>query len=128
MTITAKVLVREVATEIVADTKIVLLDGTNAGDLITRFEANKANKALLEKEYETLQAEIYAHLGYTKLGKKWIGTAEEGTIDGVPVVKVGTQNRVSFDKEAFVQANPSLLAEVEKFSTTSTNTVLKTVR
>lgn len=128
MSITAKVLVREVATEIVADTNIVILDDTAAAELITRFEANKANSALLEKEYAQLQEQIYNLLGYTKLGKKWIGTAEEGTIGGVAVVKVGTQRRTSFDREAFVQANPELLAEVEKFTTASKNTVLKTVR
>lgn len=128
MSVTAKVKVREVTTEIVADTKVVILDDTNAGEVITRYEALKATAALIEKEHAQLQEEIYIMLGYKKLGKKWIGTAEEGTIGGVAVVKVGTQSRTSFDREAFVQANPELLNEVEKFTSASTNTVLKTVR
>ena len=128
MSITAKVKVREVTTEIVADTKVVILDDTNAGEIIARYEANKANAALIEKEHAQLQEQIYTMLGYTKLGKKWIGTAQEGTLGGVAVVKVGTQSRTSFDREAFVQANPELLDEVEKFTSASTNTVLKTVR
>ena len=126
--VAVKVEVRAVETVVNAETKIVALDATNAGELITMFEANKASKALLEKEYESLQEQIYTLLGYKKLGKKWIGSAEEGTLGGVAVVKVGTQTRNTFDREAFVQANPAMLDEVEKFTTPSTNTVLKTVR
>ena len=127
-TVTTKVVVRETIAEIKAETKIVSLDETNARDLLEKFEANKVNKATLEAEYKTLQAEIYALLGYKKVGEKWIGIAEEGTIEGVSVVKVGTQARQNFNKEKFLQENPHLLEIVESFTETNTHTVLKTVR
>lgn len=123
-----KVVVRETTTELKAETKIVSLDTTNAKELLEKFEANKVNKATLEAEYKSLQAEIYALLGYKKVGDKWIGVAEEGTLEGVSVVKVGTQTRQNFNKEKFLQENPDLLELVEKFTETNTNTVLKTVR
>jgi hypothetical protein len=99
-----------------------------ATDGIEKFEANKADKATLEAQYKSLQAEIYSLLGYKKVGDKWIGVANEGTIDGVSVIKVGTQTRTNFDKEKFLQENPELLPLVEAFSSESTNTVLKTTR
>ena len=126
--VTTKVVVRETTTELKAETKIVSLDETNARELLEKFEANKVNKATLEAEYKTLQTEIYALLGYKKVGEKWIGVAEEGTIEGVSVVKVGTQARQNFNKEKFLQENPHLLEIVESFTETNTHTVLKTVR
>lgn len=127
-TVATKVVVRETITELKAETKIVSLDTTNAKELLEKFEANKVNKATLEAEYKALQAEIYALLGYKKVGDKWIGVVEEGTIEGVSVVKVGTQTRQNFNKEKFLQENPHLLEIVESFTETNTNTVLKTVR
>lgn len=126
--VATKVVVREITTELKAETKVVSLDTTNAKELLEKFEANKVNKATLEAEYKSLQAEIYALLGYKKVGDKWIGVAEEGTIEGVSVVKVGTQTRQNFNKEKFLQENPNLLEIVESFTETNTNTVLKTVR
>jgi hypothetical protein len=122
------VAVRTTTTTIKNDTKIIALDQTNAKELLEKFEANKADKATLEAQYKSLQAEIYALLGYKKVGDKWIGVADEGTIDGVSVVKVGTQTRTNFDKEKFLQENPELLPLVEAFTSESTNTVLKTTR
>jgi hypothetical protein len=127
-TVATKVVVRETTTELKAETKVVSLDNTNAKELLEKFEANKVNKATLEAEYKALQAEIYALLGYKKVGEKWIGIAEEGTLEGVSVVKVGTQTRQNFNKEKFLQENPHLLELVESFTEPSTNTVLKTVR
>lgn len=126
--VNTKVVVRETIAELKAETKIVSLDETNARELLEKFEANKVNKATLEAEYKTLQTEIYALLGYKKVGEKWIGVAEEGTIEGVSVVKVGTQARQNFNKEKFLQENPHLLEIVESFTETNTHTVLKTVR
>ena len=122
------VAVRTTTTTIKNDTKIIALDQTNAKELLEKFEANKADKATLEAQYKSLQSEIYALLGYKKVGDKWIGVADEGTIDGVSVVKVGTQTRTNFDKEKFLQENPELLPLVEVFTSESTNTVLKTTR
>jgi len=122
------VAVRTTTTTIKNDTKVIALDQTNAKELLEKFEANKADKATLEAQYKSLQAEIYALLGYKKVGDKWIGVADEGTIDGVSVVKVGTQTRTNFDKEKFLQENPELLPLVEAFTSESTNTVLKTTR
>lgn len=122
------VAVRTTTTTIKNDTKIIALDQTNAKELLEKFEANKADKATLEAQYKSLQSEIYALLGYKKVGDKWIGVANEGTIDGVSVVKVGTQTRTNFDKEKFLQENPELLPLVEAFTSESTNTVLKTTR
>lgn len=127
-TVATKVVVRETTTELKAETKVVSLDKTNAKELLEKFEANKVNKATLEAEYKALQAEIYALLGYKKVGDKWIGVVEEGTIEGVSVVKVGTQTRQNFNKEKFLQENPHLIEMVESFTETNTNTVLKTVR
>lgn len=127
-TVSTKVAVRETTTELKAETKVVSLDKTNAKELLEKFEANKVNKATLEAEYKALQAEIYALLGYKKVGDKWIGVVEEGTIEGVSVVKVGTQTRQNFNKEKFLQENPHLIEMVESFTETNTNTVLKTVR
>lgn len=127
-TVATKVVVRETTTELKAETKVVSLDKTNAKELLEKFEANKVNKATLEAEYKSLQAEIYSLLGYKKVGDKWIGIAEEGTIEGVSVVKVGTQTRQNFNKEKFLQENPHLIEIVESFTETNTNTVLKTVR
>jgi len=127
-TVATKVVVRETTAELKAETKIVSLDNTNAKELLEKFEANKVNKATIEAEYKTLQAELYALLGYKKIGDKWIGVAEEGTIEGVSVVKVGTQTRQNFNKEKFLQENPHLLELVESFTEANTNTVLKTVR
>ena len=122
------VAVRTTTTTIKNDTKIIALDQTNAKELLEKFEANKADKATLEAQYKSLQSEIYALLGYKKVGDKWIGVANEGTIDGVSVVKVGTQTRTNFDEEKFLQENPELLPLVEAFTSESTNTVLKTTR
>ena len=122
------VAVRTTTTTIKNDTKIIALDQTNAKELLEKFEANKADKATLEAQYKSLQSEIYALLGYKKVGDKWIGVANEGTIDGVSVVKVGTQTRTNFDKEKFLQENPELLPLVEALTSESTNTVLKTTR
>ena len=119
---------RTTTTTIKNDTKVIVLDQTNAKELLEKFEANKADKATLEAQYKSLQAEIYALLGYKKVGDKWIGVADEGTIDGVSVVTVGTQTRTNFDKEKFLQENPELLPLVEAFTSESTNTVLKTTR
>ena len=119
---------RTTTTTIKNDTKVIVLDQTNAKELLEKFEANKADKATLEAQYKSLQAEIYALLGYKKVGDKWIGVADEGTIDGVSVVKVGTQTRTNLDKEKFLQENPELLPLVEAFTSESTNTVLKTTR
>ena len=122
------VAIRTTTTTIKNDTKVIALDETNAKELLEKFEANKADKATLEAQYKSLQAEIYALLGYKKVGDKWIGVAGEGTIDGVSVVKVGIQTRTNFDKEKFLQENPELLPLVEAFTSESTNTVLKTTR
>ena len=122
------VAVRTTTTTIKNDTKVIALDQTNDKERLEKFEANKADKASLEAQYKSLQAEIYALLGYKKVGDKWIGVADEGTIDGVSVVKVGTQTRTNFDKEKFLQENPELLPLVEAFTSESTNTVLKTTR
>jgi hypothetical protein len=92
------VAIRSTTTTIKNDTKVIALDETNAKELLAKFEANKADKATLEAQYKELQAEIYSLLGYKKVGDKWIGVADEGTIDGVSVIKVGTQTRTNFDK------------------------------
>jgi hypothetical protein len=126
--VTTKVTKVDVSTTINYSTTVVELDDTIASELLAKFEANKENKATLEAEYKTLQEQIYALLGYKKVGTKWIGTAEAGTIAGVEVVKVGTQTRSNFDKEKFLQSHPELLAEFEKFTEQATHTVLKTTR
>lgn len=82
----------------------------------------------MEKEYESLKAKIYVALGYQKIGTKWVGVAEEGTITGVSVVKVEKQTRNNFNKDNFLMANPHLLAEFEKFVEPNEVAVLKTVR
>lgn len=123
-----KVVIKEVESVINLDIKVIVLDDTNAISLLEKFEANKSNKKVIEEEYEALQADIYALLGYTKFGKKWIGVAEEGTLNGLAVVKVATQNRTNFDRDKFVQANPDLLGLVQSFTENNVNTVLKTVR
>lgn len=122
------VAVRTTTTTIKNDTNIIALDKTNAKELLTKFEANKADKATLEAQYKSLQAEIYSLLGYTKVGDKWIGVAEEGTIDGVSVVKVASQKRTNFNKDEFLQENPALLPLVEAFTSESIYTILKTTR
>ena len=123
-----KVKVRESEITITDEVKVVSLDHTDMAQLLVEFEANKVAKATLEADYKVLQEKIYTHMGYKKYADKWIGTAQEGTIGGVAVVKVATQTRKSFDTEAFVVANPSLLSLVEDFTVPNTFTVLKTVR
>lgn len=122
------VAVRTTTTTIKNDTNVIVLDETNAKELLTKFEANKADKATLEAQYKSLQAEIYSLLGYTKVGDKWIGVAEEGTIDGVSVVKVASQKRTNFNRDEFLQENPALLPLVEAFTSESIYTILKTTR
>lgn len=122
------VAVRTTTTTIKNDTNIIALDETNAKELLAKFEANKADKATLEAQYKSLQAEIYSLLGYTKVGDKWIGVAEEGTIDGVSVVKVASQKRTNFNRDEFLQENPALLPLVEAFTSESIYTILKTTR
>lgn len=126
--VAVKVNVRESEITITDEVKVVSLDETNAKQLLVEFEANKVAKATLEAEYKALQEKIYTLMGYKKYADKWIGTAQEGTIDGVAVVKVATQTRKTFDTEAFVVANPSLLSLVEDYTVPNTFTVLKTVR
>lgn len=128
--VTAPAVITETtATTIATTTKYVALDEV-AGmvDLLATFEKNKEDSASLKKEYESLKAEIYLALGYQKIGDKWIGTAEQGTLAGTCVVKVEKQARKDFQKEDFLMANPHLLVEFEKFLKPNEVTVLKTVR
>lgn len=126
--VAVKVKIRESEITITDEVKVVSLDKTNAVELLIEFEANKVAKATLEAEYEVLKENIYTLLGYKKYADKWIGTAEEGTIGGVAVVKVATQTRTNFDTKAFVVANPELLEKVVEFTTSNIITMLKTVR
>lgn len=124
----AKVVVEQREAVVAHEKAVVVLDDTNARELIAKFEKNKNDKAVVEAEYKALQAEIYALLGYKKVGDKWIGVAEQGTIEGVAVVKVSTQTRNNFQKEKFLQANPELLELVEKFTEENSFTRLDTIK
>lgn len=124
----AKVVVEQREAVVAHEKAVVVLDDTNAKELIAKFEKNKNDKAVVEAEYKALQAEIYALLGYKKVGDKWIGVAEQGTIEGVAVVKVSTQTRNNFLKEKFLQANPELLELVEKFTEENSFTRLDTIK
>ena len=128
--VTAPAVITETtATTIETTTKYVALD-TVAGiaDVLAKFEDNKKKTKDLEKEYESLKSDLYIALGYQKVGTKWVGVAEEGTLAGVSVVKVEKQTRNNFNKDNFLMSNPHLLAEFEKFVEPNEVTVLKTVR
>ena len=128
--ITAPAVITETtATTIETTTKYVALDTVaDIADVLAKFEDNKKKTKDLEKEYESLKSEIYTALGYQKIGTKWVGVAEEGTLAGVSVVKVEKQIRNNFNKEDFLMANPELLPVVESFTTPNEVSVLKTVR
>lgn len=128
--VTAPAVITETtATTIATTTKYVALDEVaGMADVLAKFEDNKKKKKGLEKEYESLKSEIYLALGYQKIGTKWVGVAEEGTLSGVSVVKVEKQNRKDFQEEDFLIANPHLLVEFEKFLKPNEVNVLKTVR
>jgi hypothetical protein len=128
--VTAPAVITETtATTIETTTKYVALDTvTDIADVLARFEDNKKKTKDLEKEYESLKSDIYTALGYQKIGTKWVGVAEEGTLAGVSIVKVEKQIRNNFNKEDFLMANPELLPEVERFTTPNEVSVLKTVR
>ena len=128
--VTAPAVITETtATTIETTTKYVALDTvTDIADVLARFEDNKKKTKDLEKEYESLKSDIYTALGYQKIGNKWVGVAEEGTLAGVSIVKVEKQIRNNFNKEDFLMANPELLPEVERFTTPNEVSVLKTVR
>lgn len=124
----AKVVVEQREAVIAHDKAVVALDDTNARELISKFEKNKNDKSALEAEYKALQTEIYALLGYKKVGDKWIGVAEQGTIEGVAVVKVSSQSRENFKKDKFLQANPELLELVMSFTEENSFTRLDTIK
>ena len=104
----------------------------------TPAEAKKAKKALealanakkvkaeAEKVYAKAQADLYEMLGYTKVGSSWIGIAQEGTIAGVPVIVIGTQNRDDFDKEGLLKANPHLVELFADFTKEKISPVMRT--
>jgi len=124
----AKVVVEQREAVVAHEKNVVALDDTNARELIAKFEKNKNDKAVIEAEYKALQAEIYGLLGYKKVGDKWIGIAEQGTIEGVAVVKVSSQSRENFKKDKFLQANPELLELVLSFTEETSFTRLDTIK
>lgn len=100
--------------------------GAEATKLLKKFSQVKTAQARLDAKHSTLQAEIYALLGYVKIGSSWVGIAKEGTIAGVPVIVIGTQTRESLNKEALLVANPTLLDLFAQHTTEKTNVVMKT--
>jgi hypothetical protein len=100
--------------------------GADAKKLLKKFQAIKTAKSRLEANYEKTQAELYALLGYVKIGSSWVGIAKEGTIAGVPVVVIGTQNRESLDKEELLKANPHLVSLFADYTSTKVSPVMKT--
>ena len=117
-----------VETTISSSTAIVALDTTNAKDLLAKLDANKSARKALEANYDSLQSEIYALLGYIKVSNKWVGSAEQGTIGGIPVVTVSTVNAEKFNKNALLADKPELLPIIEAYTEPNPYKVLKTVR
>ncbi len=100
--------------------------GAEAVKLLKRFQAIKNAKSALEKKHDKIQADLYALLGYRKVGSSWVGIAKEGTIAGVPVIVIGTQSREVFNKEELLKQNPKLLDIFNEHTSQKISPVMKT--
>lgn len=119
-----KTAVVEVSTTKVLDSTPA--EAKKAKQALELLASAKRTKALAEKAYEEAQAELYTLLGYKKVGSSWVGIATEGTIAGVPVVVIGTQNREALDKEELLKANPHLVDVFADYTSSKITLVMKT--
>lgn len=126
--VVVKEVVKEIATEIAQ--KEVVLDTTNAGELIAELSAVRDAIDAQNKKADELKAELYKLMGY-KLDvatDKWVGDAEVGTIAGNAVVKVATINATNFDKKALITDNPELADVIQAYTKPAPYKALKIVK
>lgn len=105
---------RVVAVEVAVTADVAVLDGTNAADLIVRFNAAKKAMKELEAEKKAVEADLRALLG----------EATVGTIDGIDRAYIQSITREGIDREALAADFPEAYAATR---TSTTYTVLKTV-
>jgi hypothetical protein len=81
--------------------KAVVLDETNALNLIAKKKIISEAIATATAELETIKAEIYTLMGWEKVKvnkkDKWVGEAEVGLIAGQERVKIDLRERTDFD-------------------------------
>lgn len=105
---------RVVAVEVATTADVAVLDGTNAADLIVRFNAAKKAMKELKAEKEAVEAELRALLG----------DATVGTIDGIDRAFIQSISREGIDRDTLAR---DFSEAYEATRTTTTYTVLKTV-
>lgn len=105
---------RVVAVEVTTTSDFAILDGTNAEDLIVRFNAAKKAMKELEAEKKAVEAELRALLG----------DATIGTIGGIDRAFIQSITREGTDREALAKDFPEAWAATR---TETTYTVLKTI-
>lgn len=94
-------------TTVSAQQDAVLLDGSNAVELIEKF--NEAKSVIKQMEAQKAEAE--------KALRELMGSAELGLIAGVERVKIATRNRTDIDKETLKVAFPEAFEATQKHST-----------
>jgi predicted phage-related endonuclease len=94
-------------TTVSAQQDAVLLDSTNAVELIEKF--NEAKSVIKQMEAQKSEAE--------KALRELMGNAELGLIAGVERVKIATRNRTDIDKETLKVAFPEAFVATQKHST-----------
>ena len=105
---------RVVAVEVATTADVAVLDGTNAADLIVRFNAAKKAMKELKAEKEAVEAELRALLG----------DATVGTIEGIDRAFIQSISREGIDRDTLAR---DFSEAYEATRTTTTYTVLKTV-
>lgn len=108
-----KIETRTVAVEVTATADVAVLDGTNAEDLIVRFNAAKAALKDLEAEKKAVEADLRALMG----------SATVGTIGGIDRLVISEVTRENIDREVLRE---NFIEAYEAARTETTYTVLKT--
>ena len=111
--LSVKIQKRVVAVEVEVAADVAVLDGTDAENLLVRFNAAKEAMRELEREKKAVEAEIRALMGEAKVG----------SIGGVDRLFFQSVTREGVDKEALAADFPEAYAAVR---TETTYTVLKT--
>jgi hypothetical protein len=126
--VVVKEVVKEIATEVAQN--VVVLDTTNAGELIAELSAVRDAIDAQNTKADEIKAELYKLLGYEfdLATEKWVGDAEVGTIAGNAVVKVATINATNFDKKALITDKPELAEVIKAYTKPAPYKALKIVK
>jgi predicted phage-related endonuclease len=92
----AREVIVKTETTVSAEQAAVMLDNTNAAELIAQFNEAKEAIKLLTEQKEAAEKSL----------RKLMGEAEVGLIAGVERVKIATRNRTDINKKDLMSAFP----------------------